>query len=259
MMKLKALTLSALAALACHACGTDKGTGNDESGVISTQKKHKGDSTVYGLACDGCTDSVIVFLPNSGGDPDTFDIITAHQQHRIFGRPKTGDKLAVMLHPEDKNEATMVIDLDDLKGSWCYLVMPEMRHKAAIPRRVQRRMPGHLPDSVKEKYLVPREYGFKLKREYSASPIGLLPQNATANETSPVEYPEQKLYNEWRVFNGKLILTVNAAKLMAGENTGKTENDTAEIVLMMRDSLVLKFKDRIQGYYRKQGTGREGR
>ena len=258
-MKLKALTLSALAALACYACSTDRKTSGSEPAAISTQKTHEGDSTIYGLACDGCTDSVVVFLPNSGGDPDTFDIITAYQRRRIFGRPKTGDKLAIMVNPEDKREATMIIDLDDLKGSWCYRVMPTMRSMAAIPKRVQRRMPEHLSDSIRERFLVPREYGFKLKREYSASPIGLFPQHAAADETSPVEYPKQRLYNEWRVFNGKLILTVNAAKLMAGAGTEKTENDTAEIVLMMRDSLVLKFKDRTQGYYRKQDTAKSAR
>ena len=47
--------------------------------AISLQKNQPGDSALYGLACDGCTDSVLVFLPYSGGDPDTFDIITAFQ------------------------------------------------------------------------------------------------------------------------------------------------------------------------------------
>ena len=43
--------------------------------AISMYKSIPGDSALYGLACDGCTDSILVFLPYSGGDPDTFDII----------------------------------------------------------------------------------------------------------------------------------------------------------------------------------------
>lgn len=35
---------------------------------ISTSKPAKGDHAIYGLACMGCTDSVVVLLPNSGGD-----------------------------------------------------------------------------------------------------------------------------------------------------------------------------------------------
>ena len=56
--------------------------------AISLQKNLPGDSALYGLACDGCTDSVLVFLPYSGGDPDTFDIINAFQQHHVYGRPR---------------------------------------------------------------------------------------------------------------------------------------------------------------------------
>ena len=63
--------------------------------AISLQKNLPGDSALYGLACDGCTDSVLVFLPYSGGDPDTFDIINAFQQHHVYGRPRIGDELAV--------------------------------------------------------------------------------------------------------------------------------------------------------------------
>ena len=84
--------------------------------AISLQKNQPGDSALYGLACDGCTDSVLVFLPYSGGDPDTFDIITAFQQHRIYGRPRIGDELAVIVNPEDRDEALSVVNMEMLKG-----------------------------------------------------------------------------------------------------------------------------------------------
>jgi hypothetical protein len=59
--------------------------------AINTEQNAKGDSTVYGLACDGTNDSVIVFLPNSGGDPITYDIVGAMQNHRVIGKPQIGD------------------------------------------------------------------------------------------------------------------------------------------------------------------------
>ena len=52
------------------ACG-----GRDEKAVNPTGSMAdtlslvlEGDSTVYGLACDGCSDSVIVFMPFNLGD-----------------------------------------------------------------------------------------------------------------------------------------------------------------------------------------------
>ena len=69
------ITLSAAIIATMSACGgnTSKGADMDvsaeDSMAYSIYNKEKGDSTLYGLACDGCTDSVVVFLPYEGGDP----------------------------------------------------------------------------------------------------------------------------------------------------------------------------------------------
>ena len=70
------LLLSGLMAAACGGEKKSEGTALPDSDAISMEQKVAGDSTLYGLACDGCTDSIVVILPNQGGDPDTFDIIT---------------------------------------------------------------------------------------------------------------------------------------------------------------------------------------
>ena len=93
---------------ALSACG-GKGSNIKEENVpadsmaYSIVKKAKGDSTLYGLACDGCTDSVVVFLPYEGGDPVTYEIIDALRMGKVFGRPKIGDRLALIcpLYPSD--------------------------------------------------------------------------------------------------------------------------------------------------------------
>ena len=55
---------------------------NDDSLKVSTMT---GDSAIYGLACDGCTDSVIVLLPHDGSDPVTYDILKAMRNKRVIG------------------------------------------------------------------------------------------------------------------------------------------------------------------------------
>ena len=73
------------AVLSATTCSTKKGGGEADK-VISTEQNMPGDSTVYGLACDGCNDTILVFLPRTGGDPDTFNILGASKQHQVFGR-----------------------------------------------------------------------------------------------------------------------------------------------------------------------------
>ena len=211
-----------------------------DSMAYSIVKKAKGDSTLYGLACDGCTDSVVVFLPYEGGDPVTYEIIDARRLGKVFGRPKIGDRLALMVNPEDKEEATLVIDLDELKGSWCNTFMPKFRDLDKMPRRLQRRMMADMPDSIKQKFLVPKEFGFEIKGTSTISPIGMRQRAETSDEMSPVEYPKQKRYSEWRIYNGHLLLA-----------TKKHGIDTADIVLLRPDTLILRFKDKEQGYYKK--------
>lgn len=238
----------------CMSCngggGKDKPVLTDST-AIDMQPVAKGDSAVYGLACEGCTDSVVVFLPNSGGDPDTFEIINAKQKHKVFGIPKIGNKLAIMINPEDKEEATMVINIDELSGSWCYMAKPQFRDVSKLSKRAQRRMMADMPDSMRKSLLVPKEFGIELKRNYSAQPIGMMPK-ADSDMQSPVEYPEQKRYEEWRLFNGKVLL-IEGKNMMDSTNTQKPAVDTAEIVMLMKDSLVLKFSDGPKSYYRQKG------
>ena len=97
----KAISLLAMALL-LMACGQKQPPKDRQEGAIVAYHNEPGDSTIYGLSCDGSTDSVLILLPYSGEDPDTFYIFQARQNHQVFGRPHIGDELAVILNPEDK-------------------------------------------------------------------------------------------------------------------------------------------------------------
>lgn len=245
---MKKSILMILTALCVFACGEKRDTAKGE--VAATPQNMPGDSTRYGLACDGCTDSILILLPFSGADPDTFDVINAFHQHQIYGRPQVGDDIAVILNPEDKQEALMVINLEEIKGEWCYQVMPTFRNLENMPQRMQRRMLERIPDSVKEQLLVPREYGIRLKRGNVAQSIGA-GRNRNADQMSPVEYPAIRRYAEWRLYNGQLLLGTDTFSF-AGNEKKVREYDTATIQMLRHDTLVLKFKDHEQGYYRKK-------
>ena len=73
------------------ACGRKERL-QEEVQTISSFTVMPGDSTLYGLACEGSTDSVLVVLPYRGGDPDTLNIVRAFEEHRMQGRPRVGDK-----------------------------------------------------------------------------------------------------------------------------------------------------------------------
>lgn len=208
-----------------------------QSEVISTQQNEPGDSTRYGLVCDGCTDSILVFLPREGGDPDTFNIVAAQQQQRIYGRPHIGDDIAVVL---SKDSVVMTINLSTLRSTWCYQATPKLRELAA--QRMNR-----LPDSIMRKIMTPREYGFQLKRDHSVRTIGIYRHD----NMSPVEYPQVTYYKDWRIWNGRLILHADTVRGLGKEDI-MPQSDTADICLLMRDSLVLRFKDHEQSYYRKK-------
>lgn len=231
-------------------CG-NKAVNNDRQNDSVVQKeKNKGDSTLYGLACEGCTDSVLVFLSFDGGDPVTFDIIEASKKKRIIGKPETGDWVGVVLDSVDKKKAYMVIDLDQLKGTWVYMAMPKLREKKGGSTNVY--VDKQEEDSILKTLMVPREQGFALKRNNVAEPVGFGLRNANGND-SPVVYPEVRLYTDWSIFNGRLVLSGKAGNAAAtkGNAPMKAVSDTAEFVFMMKDSLQLRFKDGVKGYYRK--------
>ena len=220
-------------------CGTKEEQKPEKTIGLSTNIE--GDSTLYGLACDGCTDSILVFLPYSGGDPDTFDIIECRQQRHMLGRPHIGDALAVIVNPENRSEALWVINMGRLVGEWCYVVEPTLR-------TIDGKTPP-LPDSIKKKILNPVEYCLKLKTDNTASMMGHVKMNG--NAPSLAVYPDVHRYSEWRLFNGRLILHADTIAGFTKEGE-EPVTDTADIVLLMRDSLILRIGDKEQSYYRKK-------
>lgn len=247
----KQATIVFMAALTFGACSSKDKNIDAENTSIDVQPTIKGDSTLYGLACDGCTDSVVVFLRNSGGDPDTFNIIDARQDHRVYGHPRIGDRLALLVDTKDSTQAYIVIDLDDLQGKWCYQAMPKMRDFASMSPRLQRRMMANMPDSIKKTFMVPKEFGFHIRRGNTVRPIGFFQRSNTTDDMSPVEYPPFKMYTEWHIFNGNLILTEEQMPML-GQRAPKSVSDTAKIMMLGKDTLVLKIKDEVKGYYRQK-------
>ena len=57
--------------------------------------------------------------------------------------------------------------------------------------------------------MVPMEQGFALKRNSVASPIGMI---FSTDETCPVVYPKLKMYSDWGILNGKLLLIAKSMK-----------------------------------------------
>jgi len=230
---MKRLLFLALTCCLLIACGK-KDTHMDKIGAISTQQTLPGDSTIYGLACEGCTDSILILLPYAGGDPDTFNIIRAFAEHRIYGRPHIGDEIAVNLLSDSTREVRMTINVSTLLGQWNYMVTPTLRHH-------DKPMPP-FPDSIRQRIMAPREYGIRLRNGGTAFSMGGYHRNA--DDMSPVVYPSMKRYRNWRLFNGQLVLLTDSAS--------KQQPDTATIQLLRRDSLILRFNDYEQSYYRKK-------
>ena len=231
------------------ACGTSsqRQSDLDPSDVLQNQP---GDSTFYGLACDGCTDTILIVLPSDGSDPDTFDILEAMRSRQVFGRPQIGDRLALFRNRLDTCVADIVIDIDQLKGQWCYQVTPRLRRWAGMSDSAQQVPPPSMPDSIRRKLFQPRELGIQLNGDGTARPIGSVPRAKSSDERSPVEFPPQKRYHEWRIVNGRLLL--NETSLDSLGNTIVTGSDTARLVLLRRDTLVLRIDGVEQGYYRKR-------
>jgi hypothetical protein len=244
-MKQTVIILAATAMLlgACHS-----GTQTEKNSTVYNETVTlEGDSTVYGLACDGCTDSILVYLPFSGGDPDTIDILNARVQRKVFGRPEVGDEVAFVLNASNKKVADLVINIDRLKGSWCYQVMPKLRRRLGASADSVVQLPPDFPDSLRKKWFQPREYGLELQRDNIVRPIGT--QTRGKEQQGPVEYPEMKRYREWHIYNGHLLLMETRRDTTGARKTIST--DTADIVVMRHDSLLLRFADHEQGYYRK--------
>ena len=200
----------------------------------------------------GCTDSVVVLLPNSGGDPVRYNILEATRKHQVFGDIEIGDWICVLPVEGEKNRARMVVDLDKLKATWTYQVMPHLRDLSHLSRRQQARILANMPDSIVENYMVPREYGFTLKRMGEARSVGFVMQNSSVEDDSPVEYPEVPQYTEWHAYNGKLLLVRGRFEMQGVVFNEKTSIDTLSFVYMKKDSLVLSdSQGKTYTYHRK--------
>ncbi len=235
-----------MATLLCISCERKKVLPESDQNV-GTSTSIEGDSTLYGLACDGCNDSVLIFLPGKGGDPITYDILNATKQHRVIGHPKVGDWVAVLLNAEDTTVADMVIDLDQLKGTWVELVFPTVRERivqTALNEEMKKEQ-----DSLLQEMMKPIEMGIAIKRHYAAQTVGRRRQSIKDDE-SPVVYPRMKNYTKWHVFNGRLILT-SQSRPINDSLEGEVIHDTAQFIFMTHDSLRLRFKDSVKGFYRK--------
>lgn len=217
-----------------------------------------GDSMFYGLVCDGTSDTVIVVYPMDGGDPVTYSCIDAKRAGKIIGKPTIGDWVGLVICPDDAGEADMVINLDQLKGTWTYPVMPQMKDFKHLSKRMQKRMEREalqeMPDSEKAMYMVPREYGFSLKRSHVAQAVGRVYTSSTLEDDSPVEYPEVKNYKKWYAWNGRLILISGERTLanMPSDHKPKPNvKDTFDFVSLSDDSLVLELHSQRYAFHRK--------
>ena len=254
-MKIKTLliiTMASLAMLSCH--HGPKPQRVKTSLPISMSKPAKGDKAIYGLACMGCSDTAVVLLPNGGGDPIRYNILDATRNHQVFGDIEIGDWICVMpcTDKDDKNGADMVIDLDKLKATWTYPVMPHLRDVTHLSKRQQARILANMPDSIVETYMIPRDYGFTLKRMSEARSVGFVMANSSVEDDSPVEYPEVPQYTEWHAYNGKLILVKGRQEFNGMVFNEKTTYDTLSFVYMKGDSLALRdSRGNVQGYHRK--------
>ena len=235
------------------ACGHSGNNNGDEQTVGDSLSQKpiaqqlEGDSTIYGLACEGSNDSILVIMTSINSNPDTIDILDARINRRVFGRPDIGDQVAISMSKDNKSVADIVINIDRLKGEWCYQVMPTLRRRAGeADGAVQ--LPPDFPDSLRQKWFQPREYGFEIRRDNTVRPIGIQ-RNEAERQPGPVEYPPLKRYRQWYVYNGQILLCEARRDTLGNQQIIST--DTVDSVFLRRDTLQLRFKDHEQGYYRR--------
>lgn len=246
-----------MAALTMTGCGSKQETtakSNEEATAIVTDST---DHTIYGLACDGCNDTLVVFLkmPYNGSDPDTLHILNAVKKRRIMGKIHIGDKLAIMKSEKDSTVADLVIVTEQLQGQWRHLVFPTLHHRADMEGNTDRQRLAQLPDSIKALLEIPHEYGLDIKPDNMMYVPGAFAKNITSDEESPVEYPQAEFFNEWKIFNGRFVMMNCAADSLGAMQL--VASDTADIEFMEADSLVMRFKDGVRCYYRKVEAPKE--
>lgn len=202
----------------------------------------EGDKTIYALAADNTSDSILVFLtlPYNGDDPDTLNILKTRRDRQLFGRTNTGDQLAILRDEEDTTTAAMVIVVEDFLGQWYYEVFPKLRR--------------HIPDSIMPERIramldKSREYSMMMKTDNVMYNMGARLNKDSLDDMLPVVYPKPKRYTSWAIYNGRLVLTETAADTTQKRTIVST--DTAEFVRLRRDTLTLRFADGERTYYKK--------
>ena len=236
------------------ACGTKQEAPKSEE-ILTTEVTD--DQTIYGLACDGCNDTVVVFLrlPYNGSNPDTLYILDAVKQRHIMGKIRIGDKLAIMRNETDSTVADLVIVTEQLMGQWRHLVYPTLHERADMEGNTERQKIAQLPDSIKALLAIPKEYGLDILHDNMMYVPGSHVKHVTSDEESPVEYPIAQFYNEWKIFNGRFVMLHCKADSLGKMQT--LASDTADVVLLEADSLMLRFKDGVRSYYRKVEVPKE--
>ena len=236
------------------ACGkTDEVQEEESVNVVTQSYVAKGDSMLYGLACDGCSDTTLVLLPDSGGDPIIYSIVRARSERKFFGRPQIGDKMAVLVNPEDPSEVLLAINLEQLKGTWYYEQLPVLRRRAHLDSVEVQQMEFTEEekarfDSMISTMMIPREYAYTFKRDFTMKTEGGPPRTSSLDRSLPVVYPPMTRYMEWHIFNGKIILTYGGFRIAGSRDSTEMKNDTAEFILLRRDTMALRFRDHIQGF-----------
>ena len=205
-----------------------------------TLQRDSSDNTIYALTCEGTGDSALVYLtvPYEGQDPDTLNILEARRNRQVFGRPHVGDMVAIVRNDSNAIVADRVIVTEELCGQWSYTVYPTLR----------RHFPSDtLPKRLRELLEQPREYSMVIKKDYVMYCLG--PRRQPSDDMSPVVYPPLRHFTQWNIYNGRLLFTETARDTTDSNNILSV--DTAELVKLRHDTLVLRFSDGEHSYYRK--------
>ena len=249
-MKKMFFPLFGFALLFLTACYNQVSTGDHSA--IDVEVQMKSDSTRYGLACDGCSDSIIVLLPNEGGDPVKFDIVTAKRNGMVYGTPEIGDELAIVPNPIDPFEAEMVINLEQMKGTWTFQVLPKLKPN---PTKTEEEILAGMSDSMKAALFTPREYGFTLKSYNQASPVGYVMKANSLEDESPVEYPKVTVYTSWHIFNGRLYIYKDTLDEQGHRIPQDSVGfDSGSMRYLSEDSMAALFGKKVMQYHRKKNA-----
>lgn len=250
--KIFAATFIVTSIVSCKPQAADTSNINDP---FAGDYRMAGDSTVYGLACKGSSDDAILLLPADGSDPVRYDIVSATRKNKVLGSVNTGDRIALVPNKKRANVADMVINLDELRGVWCYMVMPRMRQDGHEQEQVQNRTKDSMADSLSLSLLVPLEYGFWLKSQGEAASVGYIRELNALADGNPVTYPSLDYFVKWQIWNGKFVMASGRPKYDK-DNTvdGYTDikYDTCSIDFLSHDSLALTDRNGTRGYHRKK-------